>query len=125
MIQLKDLIKEEWIERSPLTEEQKQGLLEKIGNYNNYGQQIYSQSDPVQVAAELNEIIQFAEKYLSETMDAFDAITMKRNLKEVKNYAVQFTKTATEHKATGQRLQTLYEDMGQILNRYFDIKDLQ
>jgi hypothetical protein len=49
---------------------------------------------------------------------------MNRNLKEMKSYVTQFSKTATEQKAINQRLTSLYEEVGVILQRYFEIKDL-
>ena len=44
-------------------------------------------------------------------------------MKELNNLTGQFKKTATEANAVNQRLSALYEDMGNILNRYYDIDE--
>jgi len=59
----------------------------------------------------------------SETDDWFDAVSVKRNMKELKGLTGQFKKTALEANNVNQRLSTLYEDMGNILNRYYDIEE--
>jgi primase-polymerase (primpol)-like protein len=61
---------------------------------------------------------------LAETENQFDKVTVNRNIKELKNLSTQFSKAATEAQASKQRLTGLYEDMGVILNRYFDIQEL-
>jgi len=60
---------------------------------------------------------------LSETDDWFDGVSVKRNMKELKGLTGQFKKTAVEAHNTNQRLSALYEDMGNILNRYYDIDE--
>ena len=49
-------------------------------------------------------------------------MSVKRNLKEIKLLAKEFYKTASERQVYTQRMQGLYEDMGNILNRYFEIQ---
>ena len=44
-------------------------------------------------------------------------------MKELKGLTGQFKKTAVEANATNQRLSALYEDMGNILNRYYEIDE--
>ena len=74
------------------------------------------------VAQDICNIVENASKYiLNETDDWFDAISVKRNLKEIKTLAKEFYKTANERQVYTQRMQSLYEDMGNILNRYFEI----
>jgi hypothetical protein len=60
---------------------------------------------------------------LSETDDWFDAVSVKRNMKELKGMTSQFKKAALEANAVNERLNALYEDMGNILNRYYDIDE--
>ena len=60
---------------------------------------------------------------LGESDDWFDNVSVKRNMKELKGLTGQFKKTAVEANATNQRLSALYEDMGNILNRYYDIDE--
>ncbi len=130
-LKLKDAIKESWLSEKERTDtpslntEQKSEILNKIAEYNKYAKAIYNENDLIQIANELSEMAENAEILtISETGDQFDKITVTRNMKELKNLSSQFAKSATEAQAFKQRLTGLYEDMGVILNRYFDIQEL-
>ena len=62
---------------------------------------------------------------VDETQDWFDAVTVKRNMGDLRKQATQFNKIANEAQALQDRMAALYEDMGGILNRYFDIQELK
>ena len=49
---------------------------------------------------------------------------LEKLMNELKKQATQFNKIASEAQALQDRMAALYEDMGGILNRYFDIKEL-
>ena len=44
-------------------------------------------------------------------------------MKELKSYSEQFIKVATEAKGLQQRVESLFEDMGRVLSRYYEIKE--
>ena len=109
-----------------LSDEQKQGLSEKISKFARYQQYIGDHDSDKDLAEDVCNIVSSAEKYiLNETDDWFDSLSVKRNLKELKQMATEFHKTAKERQVYTQRMQGLYEDIGHILNRYFDIKELE
>ena len=128
-MKLKDLIPKINEDFSPAEEpvlsvEDKKALIEKVRNYASYGKALYSEHDLVEIANELSQIAEKAEIYtLSETEDQFDKITINRNIKELKSLSGQFSKVAGEAKALKERMSGLYEDMGNILNRYFEVND--
>lgn len=106
-----------------LSSEQKKLTSEKISKFGKYQKYIALEARDMDVAEDICNIIENASKYiLNETDDWFDAISVKRNLKEIKTLAKEFYKTASERQVYTQRMQSLYEDMGNILNRYFEIK---
>jgi hypothetical protein len=51
-------------------------------------------------------------------------VTVKRNMQELDKMGKSFDKFALEAKAMDERLHSLYEDMGHILNRYYEIADI-
>ena len=105
-----------------LSSEQKKLTSEKISKFGKYQKYIALEAKDMDVAEDICNIVENASKYiLNETDDWFDAISVKRNLKEIKTLAKQFHKTASERQVYTQRMQSLYEDMGNILNRYFEI----
>ena len=106
-----------------LTSNQKKIASEKISKFGKYQKFIALEAKDMDVADDICNIVENASKYiLNETDDWFDAISVKRNLKEIKTLAKEFHKTASERQIYTQRMQSLYEDMGNILNRYFEIK---
>ena len=106
-----------------LSTEQKKIASEKISKFGKYQRFIALEAKDMDVAEDICNIIENASKcILNETDDWFDGISVKRNLKEVKTLAKDFYKTAKERQVYTQRMQSLYEDMGNILNRYFEIK---
>ena len=76
------------------------------------------------MAESLSDIATKAKSYtLSETDDWFDKVSINKNMKSLKGSVVEFQKTAKEAQALNQRLTALYEDMGHVLNRYYDIDE--
>ena len=76
------------------------------------------------MAESLSDIATKAKSYtLSETDDWFDKVTVNRNMKELTNLSKQFGKIAQESNSLQQRLSGLYEDMGHVLSRYFEVEE--
>ena len=99
-----------------------QGLTSEISSYNKLGESIFGESNITKVAERLSWIANQAKSHtLSETEDWFDKITVNRNMKELTGLSNQFGKIATEAKSLQQRMGALYEDMGNILGRYYEI----
>ena len=102
----------------------KHEVIEAIKSYQTVGKQLYNGGGILEAAKQLVQMAESAQNHvLSETSDWFDAVSVKRNMKELKGLTGQFRKTAVEANATNQRLSALYEDMGNILNRYYDIDE--
>lgn len=99
-------------------------VTEAIKNYSRVGEQLRVNNGIMEAAKQLAQMAENAQNHvLSETSDWFDAVSVKRNMKELKGLTGQFKKTAVEANATNQRLSALYEDMGNILNRYYEIDE--
>lgn len=112
-------------DKRPLSNEVKRHFLEIISTYNTYQDQMRRASEMTEVAETLGGIIEAAKELsLREANDWFDAQTVKRNMGELDKMGKQFDKFAVEAKAMDERLHALYEDMGHILNRYYEIADI-
>jgi hypothetical protein len=95
-----------------------------IGQYNSYGAKLRSELSMRELAEELMQVAEFAEQaVMSEADDWFDGHTIKRNMKEMKNYVKEFAKVANEYDAMRQRATALYDDVGRVLERYFEIRE--
>jgi len=103
----------------------REDLITKVNEFSSYGPSIYKKHNLAEVAKTFNEIAAAAQKHVvNETEDWFDRVTVQRNMNDLKKQAGQFNKIANEAQAMQDRMAALYEDMGGILNRYFEIKEL-
>ena len=124
MIKLKDLLKE-GDDLQQLPTELKKHFLEIISTYGQHREGMSRKSDIMQIAETLGGIADAAQEYtLREGGDWFDRVTIKRNMNELKKLQGAFEKEAVEAKAQQQRLEALYEDMGHVLGRYFEIAEV-
>ena len=125
---MKDIKLAKIVEDYALTQERpavdKFQVIEAIKSYSRVGKQLYSNNGILDAAKQLAQMAESAQNHvLSETDDWFDAVSVKRNMKELKGLTSHFKKTAVEANSVNQRLSALYEDMGNILNRYYDIEE--
>jgi hypothetical protein len=124
MIKLKHILRETE-EFQQLPTELKRHFLEIISTYGQHREGMNRKSDIMQIAETLGGIADAAQEYtLREGGDWFDRVTIKRNMNELKKLQAAFEKESLEAKAQEQRLESLYEDMGHVLGRYFEIADV-
>ena len=121
---LRSLINENFSqeEQKGLTREQKRSFTEAVGNYHSMGESVYRNSSLREITEQLSEIVNVAEQLtLSESEHWFDNVTAGRHMKQLKEAYKVFEKTAGEVHTLQQRLESAYEDMGGILNKYYKI----
>jgi hypothetical protein len=97
---------------------------EGVRNFGIVGKSIYSNNNIMEVAKQLADIAEQAHHHiLGEQDDWFDKVSVNKNMKSLKGSVVEFTKTAKEAHMLNQRLTGLYEDIGHVLNRYYEIDE--
>lgn len=125
-IKLRDLIEEGWMDKENFSHKDKTSFLEAVRNYNAFGKQIYREGNLIELAEKLAKICQMAEHFtIREDGSWFDTVTVKRNMGELKKLGGHFHKVATEVQTVQDRMTGLYEDMGNILGRYFEVQNLE
>ena len=85
-------------------------FVQEIGQYNSYGNEIYREGNLKELASRLSKLAETAKQH-----------TVNRNMKELTGLSNQFKKVASEAQSLQERMSTLYEDMGHILSRYYEI----
>ena len=125
---IKEVLKEGITEKEPkdpiLTPEEKKAYIESIARFNEYGKAIYRGNDLKEVIKEMKKIVEFASKnIMEESGDWFDGVTLGRHSKKMNESLKLFEKTANEVVKLQQRLEAVYEDIGQTLGKYYEIKD--
>ena len=121
MAKLKNILQEVF-EDSPQVDKYK--VVEGVKNFGIVGKQLYNNNNIVETAKQFAEIAESAHHHiLGEQDDWFDKISVNKNMKTLKGSVVEFQKTAKEAQALNQRMTALYEDIGHVLNRYYDIDE--
>jgi len=99
-------------------------VVEGVKSFNIVGKSLYNNSNIMEIAKQVSHIAENAHSHvLSETDDWFDQVSVNKNMQSLKKRVAEFKKTAQESHQLNQRLTGLYEDMGHILNRYYDITE--
>lgn len=103
---------------------EKKTFLEEISKFSEYGSTIYRTDGLKEAAAAINRIVENAERIALEEADQewFDDMTVKRNMKGLRSCNEQFMKTVGEAMKLQQRLESLYEEMGHTLSRYYEVR---
>ena len=107
-----------------ITAEQKRSFTEAVGNYHQMGENVYRNTSLREITEELGNIVKVAEALtLKESEHWFDNVTTSRHMKQLKEAYKVFEKTAGEVHTLQQRLESAYEDMGGILNKYYKVNE--
>ena len=121
---LTDIVEDVYGEQQPKLNVRE--FMGEVSNFNSYGNEIYREGNLRELAERLSKLAMTAKQHtLQETEDWFDKITVNRNMKELTGLSNQFKKVATEAQALQERMSGLYEDMGHILGRYYEINESQ
>ena len=120
-IKLKDLLSESFNDTPRVN---KHEVIEGVRNYGIVGKQLYNSVNIMEVAKQLSHMAESAHSHIiGENDDWFDQVSVNRNMKALKGNVAEFKKTAMESHQLNQRLQGLYEDIGHVLNRYYEIAE--
>ena len=121
MKKLKDILSEVFDETPQVD---KHTVIEGVRNFGVVGKQLYNNSNIMEIAEQLAQVAESAHSHiLGEQDDWFDKISINKNMKHLKGSVVEFQKTAKEAHMLNQRLTGLYEDIGHVLNRYYEIDE--
>jgi hypothetical protein len=121
MKKMKELLGEVFDE-APKVDKHK--VVEGVKNFGIVGKSLYNNNNIMEIASQLAEVAESAHHHiLGEESDWFDKISVSRNMKSLKGNVMEFQKTAKEAHMLNQRLTALYEDIGGVLNRYYEIDE--
>jgi|TARA_R110001583_G_scaffold60518_5_gene179709 hypothetical protein len=124
MLKMGPLVNESRVEENfrKLTMEEKQVVNKTIAKFNKFNENVYRPKSVKEVIGAIKELCELAGKVaLSESDDWFDSVTVKKDVKEINANVTKFEKVATEVNTLQQRMEALYEDIGQKLGRYYQI----
>jgi len=121
MAKLKKLVEDVFEDQEQVN---KYEVTEGVRSYGIVGKQLYNNSNIMEIAKQLSNIAEQAHTHvMSETDDWFDQVSVNKNMKTLKTNVAEFKKAAMESHQLNQRLTGLYEDIGHVLNRYYEIDE--
>ena len=121
MKKLKDILQEVFEDTPKIDKHQ---VVEGVKNFGIVGKSLYNSGNVMEISKQLAEVAEAAYNHiLGEQDDWFDKVSVSKNMKSLKGSVVEFQKTAKEVHQLNQRLTGLYEDIGHVLNRYYEIDE--
>tara|TARA_R100001079_G_scaffold110669_1_gene86939 strand:- start:13620 stop:14342 length:723 start_codon:yes stop_codon:yes gene_type:complete len=124
-MKLRNLLKENAEDKAKkLTSEQRARILDGVSKFNEYGKSVYRETDIRELTKTLKELSEQASNLaITEAGDWFDEISVKRDMKEVNSAVSLFEKTANEITTLQQRMESVFEDIGNKLGKYYEIAE--
>lgn len=114
------------VERSSELElNEKRAFLEAVKSYRQYGESIYRQhADLKEVYGTIRDLVEVAQRMtIDETQDWFDGVTVSRHMKRMNESFKVFEKTLREVNTLQQRLEATYDEIGEVLSKYYEINE--
>jgi hypothetical protein len=107
-----------------LTREQKRDIMDSVSKFNDFGAKLYKTNEISDMVEAIRSMTQGASQLaLQETDGWFDGVTVQRDMKEVANSTKLFEKAAKEVSTLQQRLESVFEDLGHKLGKYYNISE--
>lgn len=120
-MKLKNILDESFNEKKTSLNE-KAAFLEEVKKFNEYGSVIYRTEDLKKVAEAISNLAERAQTItLQETEEWFDEVTVKKNMRHLNENVKQFNRSVSEISKLQQRLESLYEEIGHTLSRYYEL----
>jgi len=111
-------------EQQKLTPRQKREVLEAVKNFNEFASKIYRTDEIKEMVESIKLMASSAGQLaLQETDGWFDSVTVKNDVKGIGGSVDQLTKTANEMNTLQQRLESVFEDIGHKLGKYYEISE--
>jgi hypothetical protein len=105
----------------PMSKEEKRAFMETVKNFSALGNSVYGKGDLHELTERVKHIVENAQRIMNEKADWFDQVSLKRENKRLQEDYNVFESTAKEMLQLQERLSMAYENIGQSLNRYYDI----
>jgi len=108
-----------------MTEDEKKQTLDAVSKFNEYSKSIYKTNEISEMVENIRTLADNASKMaIEETADWFDAVSVKRDTKAIGESVKVFESTFREISTLQQRLESVYEDIGSKLGKYYEINEI-
>lgn len=105
----------------PMSREEKQQFVQEVANFSALGDSVYGKGNLEEIVERVKNIVERAEKIMTESDDWMSNVAHKKNNKRMHEDYRDFEQAARELKEAQDRMAIAYENIGQHLNRYFEV----
>jgi hypothetical protein len=105
----------------PMTKDEKLAVMQEIKNFTALGESVYGKGDLEHIVERVRNIVESAQRVMTEKSDWFDQVSLKREGKRLQEDYKIFEDACKEMKMLQERMAMAYENIGQNLNRYFEM----
>jgi len=106
----------------PMSREEKQNFVQEVANFSALGESVYGKGDLEQIVERVKNIVERADKIMTESDDWMANAAHKKGNKRMHEDYRDFEDAARSLKEAQDRMAMAYENIGQHLNRYFDVQ---
>jgi len=107
-----------------MTKEEKRAFVEAVAAYRQLGEMIAHKGNISEIHDSIKGIVENANNLtLKETGDWFDRVTVQRHMKSMNESFKVFSNTIKEVSTLQQRLESSYDEIGEVLGKYYEIKE--
>ena len=107
-----------------MTKEEKRAFVEAVAAYRQFGEMISHNGNISEIHDSIKGIVENANNLtLKETGDWFDRVTVQRHMKSMNESFKVFSNTIKEVSTLQQRLESSYDEIGEVLGKYYEIKE--
>ena len=105
----------------PMSREEKQQFVQEVANFSALGDSVYGKGDLEEIVERVKKIVEGADRIMTEGDDWFSNQALKKENKRMHEDYKEFAETAMQLKEAQQRMSLAYENIGNHLNRFFDV----
>jgi hypothetical protein len=105
----------------PMSKEEKRAFMETVKNFSAMGESVYGKGDLEEIVERVQNIVERADRIMTESNDWMTNVAHKKGNKRMHEDYRDFEAAARELKEAQDKMAIAYENIGQHLNRYFDV----
>ena len=106
----------------PMSKDEKRAFVQEVANFSALGDSVYGKGDLEEIVERVKHIVENADRIMTESPDWMSNVAHKKNNKWMHDNYKDFHQAAQDLKEAQDRMAMAYENIGQHLNRYFDVQ---
>ena len=106
----------------PMSKDEKRAFMQEIKNFSAMADSVYGKGDIQEIVERVKRIVDGADRIMTESDNWFENVANKKGNKRMLDDYKDFTAAASSLQEAQHQMSIAYENIGQHLNRYFDVQ---